>query len=63
MDVDGYTLAMLGATYDTQLSGQELTLRATLHNLFNHRYWMYQYSNYIKAGDPRSLHLGATLRF
>lgn len=63
VDVDGYTLAMLGATYDTQLSGQELTLRATLHNLFNHRYWMYQYSNYIKAGDPRSLHLGATLRF
>lgn len=62
-EVGGYTVATLGATYDTQISGHDVTLRASINNLFNRRYWMYQYSNYIKAGDPRSLNLSATLRF
>ena len=63
IDVDGYTLVNLGATYDTELAGQAVTFRASLNNLFNKKYWMYQYANYIKAGDPRTLNLSATLHF
>lgn len=63
VDVDGYTLANLGASYDTMAAGQAMTFRANINNLFNNKYWMYQYSNYIKAGDPRILNLSATLHF
>jgi iron complex outermembrane receptor protein len=63
LEVDAYTLARLGATYDTRVGGQAMTFRANINNLFNNEYWMYQYSNYIKAGDPRTLNLSATLRF
>lgn len=63
IDVDGYTLVNLGASYDTQVAGQAMTFRAHLSNLFNKKYWMYQYANYIKAGDPRTLNVSATLHF
>lgn len=63
LDVDAYTLARLGATYDTRVAGQAMTFRANINNLFNKEYWMYQYANYIKAGDPRTINLSATLHF
>lgn len=63
IDLDAYTLASLGATYDTHVGGQAMTFRANINNLFNKEYWMYQYENYIKAGDPRTLNLNATLHF
>lgn len=63
LDLDGYTLASLGATYDTRVAGQSVTFRASVNNLFDNEYWMYQYSNYIKAGDPRAINLSAALNF
>lgn len=63
VDVDGYTLVNLGASYDTMAAGQAMTFRANINNLLNNKYWMYQYSNYIKAGDPRIISLNATLHF
>lgn len=63
IEMDSYTLASLGATYDTVVGGQAMTFRATVNNLFNDEYWVYQYSNYIKAGDSRTLNLSATLNF
>jgi len=63
LEVDAYTLARLGATYDTRVGGQAVTFRANINNLLNKEYWMYQYSNYIKAGDPRTINLNATLHF
>jgi iron complex outermembrane receptor protein len=63
LELDAYTLANLGATYDTQISGRAVTFRANINNLFNNKYWMYQYSDYIKAGDSRMLNLSATLHF
>jgi len=63
VNLAGYTVASLGASYDTRLSGQPLTLRANINNLFDHEYWIFQYANYIKAGDARSFSLGATLNF
>lgn len=61
MDVDGYTLASLGASYDTVLAGRPISVRGRINNLLDNKYWVYQYSNYIKAGDPRALHLSVTL--
>lgn len=63
LEVDAYTLARLGATYDTRIAGQAVTFRANINNLFNKEYWKFQYENYIKAGEPRSLNLSATLHF
>lgn len=63
LDVDAYTVASLGASYDTLVAGQAVTFRANVNNLFDRKYWMYQYSNYIKAGDSRTITLSATLRF
>ncbi|MOA56119.1 TonB dependent receptor [compost metagenome] len=59
----GYTLMNLGATYDTVVGGYDTTFRVALNNATGKQYWMYQYANYIKAGDPRSLNVSATLRF
>ena len=59
----GYTLINLGATYDTLIGGYDTTFRLAVNNAADKRYWMYQYANYIKAGDPRSFNLSATVRF
>lgn len=61
--VDSYTLFSLGATYDTTVQGYATTFRANVNNLTDRKYWMYQYADYIKAGDPRSINLSATLHF
>lgn len=63
VELGGYTLVSLGASYDTVVAGQAMTIRASINNLFNEKYWMFQYANYIKAGDPRAISLSATLRF
>lgn len=63
LSVDSYTLFNLGATYDTKVQGHATTFRASVNNLTDKQYWMYQYADYIKAGDPRSLHASATVHF
>ncbi|MDR6216019.1 TonB-dependent receptor [Paracidovorax wautersii] len=60
---DGFTLLNLGATYDTVVGGHDTTFRFALNNAADKRYWLYQYGNYVKAGDPRSFNLSATVRF
>ena len=45
------------------LGGLPLPLRANVNNLLDRKYWMFQYGNYIKAGDPRTITLSATVRF
>jgi iron complex outermembrane receptor protein len=63
LNVDSYTVFSLGATYDTKVQGYATTLRANINNLTDRKYWMYQYANYIKPGDPRTLSVSATLNF
>lgn len=63
IDLDGYVLASLGASYDTVVGGKATTFRAHVSNLFDRKYWVYQYANYIKLGDPRTLSLSASLDF
>jgi iron complex outermembrane receptor protein len=61
--VDDYTIVNIGAIYDTRLYGYDTTLRAGINNLANKKYWMFQSADYVKAGDPRSFMVSATLRF
>ncbi|WP_414650955.1 TonB-dependent siderophore receptor [Eoetvoesiella sp.] len=61
--VGGYTIVDVGATYDTQISGYDTTFRLAVNNVADKKYWMYQYADYIKAGDARSISLNATMRF
>lgn len=63
IQVPAYTLLGLGASYDTLVAGQSATLRVQVSNAANRQYWGYQYANYIKPGDPRSVSMTATLRF
>ncbi|MGC3963960.1 MAG: TonB-dependent receptor [Rhodocyclaceae bacterium] len=61
--VGGYALFNLGASYDTLIARYATTFRVTLNNVTNKRYWAFQYADYVKAGDPRTLALSATVNF
>ncbi|MCE7058355.1 TonB-dependent receptor, partial [Algoriphagus sp. AGSA1] len=63
ISVDSYTLVNIGANYDTRIHGYDTTFRLAVNNVFNKKYWMYQYSDYIKAGDPTTVSLSASMRF
>lgn len=63
INVDDYTIINIGASYDTQISGYDTTIRAGINNLTNKRYWLYQSEYYIKAGDPRTYSLSASIAF
>jgi len=63
IEVDDYTVFNIGATYDTRIYGYNTTFRAGINNLTNKRYWLYQSENYIKAGDPRTYSLSASIAF
>ena len=63
LNVDAYTVFNLGANYDTKIQGYATTFRASVNNLTDRKYWMFQYANYIKPGDPRTLHVSATVNF
>lgn len=59
----GYTIFNVGASYDTAINDYDTTFRLAVNNITNKRYWMYQYADYIRAGDPRSVSLTATMHF
>lgn len=63
LSVPGYMVFNLGASYTTRLSGYDVTLRAAVNNLADRRYWEFQYADYIKPGDPRSVSLNAKIDF
>lgn len=61
--VSDYAIVNIGATYDTQIYGYETTFRAGINNLTDKRYWLFQSSDYVKAGDPRTYGLSASVKF
>ncbi|MFC7287122.1 TonB-dependent siderophore receptor [Herminiimonas glaciei] len=63
LQAPAYTLLNVGAVYETRINGYDTTFRVAINNATDKRYWMFQYSDYIKAGDPRSLTLNASLKF
>ncbi|WJF91344.1 TonB-dependent siderophore receptor [Paraburkholderia bonniea] len=63
LNIPGYLLMNLGATYSTRIAGHGVTLRAALDNVLNRRYWEFQYADYIAPGEPRTLSLNAKVEF
>lgn len=63
LNLGGYTVFNLGATYNTRVAGKDLTLRAALTNLTNKRYWGFQYENYAQPADPRAISLSAKIAY
>ncbi|MDR5815954.1 TonB-dependent receptor [Caballeronia sp. LZ033] len=61
--VPGYMLYSLGATYTTRVAGHTVGVRAAIDNLTNHRYWEYQYADYIQPGEPRTVSVNARMEF
>ncbi|GLU32332.1 TonB-dependent receptor [Trinickia caryophylli] len=63
LKVPGFLLVNLGASYMTRIGGHDVTLRAALDNVLNRRYWEFQYADYVKPGDPRTISLNAKIDF
>jgi iron complex outermembrane receptor protein len=63
LKLPGYALANVGASYTTRIGGYDTTWRVAVNNLANKRYWEFQYENYIKPGDPRTVSVSAKLDF
>lgn len=59
----GFLLVNLGATYRTRVGAHDVTLRAALDNVLGRRYWEFQYADYVKPGDPRTISLNAKIDF
>ena len=57
--LSGYTLVDIGARYTLDIAEQELTLRANVNNLTDHRYW----ANRRFLGDGRRIVFSANIEF
>ncbi|MCA1323603.1 TonB-dependent siderophore receptor [Herbaspirillum sp. alder98] len=63
MDLPAYHVFDAGAIYRTRLSGKDVTFNAQIQNLTDRRYWVYNGTNYLFAGAPRTLSLNARIEF
>lgn len=57
------TLVDAGASYSTRLVGKDVTFTAVVQNLAGRKYWIYNGSNYIASGAPRTVSLNARMAF
>ncbi|WP_409014798.1 TonB-dependent siderophore receptor [Caballeronia sp. LP006] len=63
LNVPGFMIYSLGATYTTRIAGHNVGVRAAIDNLTNRRYWEFQYADYIQPGEPRTVSVNARLEF
>ncbi|KVX08588.1 ligand-gated channel protein [Burkholderia ubonensis] len=63
IDAPGFLIVNAGASYLTRIGRHDVTLRASLDNLLNRRYWEFQYADYVKPGDPRTVSVSARIDF
>lgn len=67
VEVGGYTVFDLGSRYRTRIAGYDTTLRLTVDNLFDKRYWRdvgdYLGDNYLFQGAPRTARVSASVAF
>lgn len=63
IDAPGFLVVNAGASYLTRIGRHDVTLRASLDNLLNRRYWEFQYADYVKPGDPRTVSVSARIDF
>ena len=57
--IDAYTLLDLGARYQSDIAGQDVTLRLNINNLTDKQYW----ANNWFIGDGRTVSLSANVSF
>lgn len=57
--IDAYTLLDLGARYQRDIAGQDITLRLNINNLTDKQYW----ANNWFIGDGRTVSLSANINF
>ncbi|MGO1272116.1 MAG: TonB-dependent receptor domain-containing protein, partial [Pseudomonas helleri] len=55
-----YTLYGVGASYRLKVDNHNVTLRGTVDNLTDHKYWGILSSDYIFVGAPRTLSLNVS---
>lgn len=63
IELGGYVVANVGASYVTRIQGCDATFRIAVNNAADKRYWEYQYESYVKPADPRTVALSARLDF
>ncbi len=67
VEVGGYTVFDIGSRYHTRIGGYDTTLRLTVDNVFDKRYWRdvgdYLGDNYLFQGAPRTARLLASVSF
>jgi iron complex outermembrane receptor protein len=67
VEVGGYTVFDVGSRYRTRIGGYNTTLRLTVDNVFDKRYWRdvgdYLGDNYLFQGAPRTARLSASVNF
>ncbi|MBP0597152.1 TonB-dependent receptor [Herbaspirillum sp. LeCh32-8] len=63
LELPSYYVFDAGALYRTRLGGKDVTFNAQIQNLTDNRYWVYNGTNYIFAGAPRTLSLNARVEF
>jgi len=67
VEVGGYTVYDIGSRYRTRIGGYDTTLRLTVDNVFDKRYWRevgdYLGDNYLFQGAPRTARLSASVNF
>ncbi|PVZ39529.1 TonB-dependent siderophore receptor [Pseudomonas sp. CC120222-01a] len=67
VEVGGYTVFDIGSRYRMQIDGYDTTLRLTVDNVFDKRYWRdvgdYLGDNYLFQGAPRTARVSASVNF
>ncbi|MCU1733929.1 MULTISPECIES: TonB-dependent siderophore receptor [unclassified Pseudomonas] len=67
VEAGGYTVFDVGTRYRTRIAGYDTTLRLTVDNLFDRRYWRdvgeYLGDNYLFQGAPRTARVSASVNF
>lgn len=63
IELGGYVVANVGASYVAHLNGTDATFRVAINNVADKRYWAYQYADYVKPADPRTLAVSALFDF
>ena len=61
--IPSYTTADLGARYTTRAAGKQLTVRATLNNVFNRRYWTTTYDGFVLPASTRTFMMNVSMQF
>lgn len=67
VEAGGYTVFDVGTRYRTRIAGYDTTLRLTVDNVFDRRYWRdvgeYLGDNYLFQGAPRTARVSASVNF